>query len=290
MYKAMCRIDCPETGIPEYTISLLFWILPIGLILAFLVRRKLLGQIQFRAATWTIILLTPVGFLLDVGFGKLFLCFPCENMSIAEILDIPIEEFIFYITGFWFIVLLYIWGDEYYLKKYNVDDRHYRLFSRLVRRRLGLERRIWLYAAAAGAAILFALIRKVAVPDEAGYPGYAWFLLGFAYLPFLLLWQQVKKFVNRRSLAMTIIVTTLISIIWEVTLALPRGYWNYKQGTMMGICIPVWNNIPIEAVSVWLASSMTVLLYEYLKIFHFGKTSGQGAFSRPLRLAFWKKG
>ncbi len=35
--------------------------------------------------------------------------------------EIPIEEFIFYITGFMAVLLIYIWCDEYWLEAYNID-------------------------------------------------------------------------------------------------------------------------------------------------------------------------
>jgi hypothetical protein len=67
-------------------------------------------------------------------------------------------------------------------------------------------------------------------------------------------------------MAFTMLITTLISIIWEVTLALPRGYWNYNPEYMLGISIEPWNNLPVEAVSVWIFCSLIILSYEYTKI------------------------
>ena len=34
----------------------------------------------------------------------------------------PIEEYIFYFTGFVAILLIYVWLDEYWLVAYNVPD------------------------------------------------------------------------------------------------------------------------------------------------------------------------
>ncbi len=35
---------------------------------------------------------------------------------------VPIEEFVFYLSGFLFILLFYIWNDEFWLEAYNVPD------------------------------------------------------------------------------------------------------------------------------------------------------------------------
>jgi hypothetical protein len=63
--------------------------------------------------------------------------------------------------------------------------------------------------------------------------------------------------------------TVLISIIWEVTLALPRGYWNYQHAAMIGIFIPVWAQLPIEAVTVWIFCTLVIMVYEFVKIYFF---------------------
>ena len=45
----------------------------------------------------------------------------------------------------------------------------------------------------------------------------------------------------------------LISLLWEVTLAIPYGWWDYRPGAMMGLAIAAWRGLPVEAVCVWLA-------------------------------------
>jgi hypothetical protein len=76
----------------------------------------------------------------------------------------------------------------------------------------------------------------------------------------------VGRFVNWRAYAMVLSVTLGVSILWEVTLALPRQWWGYQDGSMLGIFIDPWGNLPLEAVTVWVFCSFVVLVYEAAKI------------------------
>jgi hypothetical protein len=58
-----------------------------------------------------------------------------------------------------------------------------------------------------------------------------------------------------------------MSLLWEVTLALPYGWWEYRKNILIGLHIGAWSGLPIEAVCVWLAVSFTtVITYEVIKI------------------------
>ena len=58
-----------------------------------------------------------------------------------------------------------------------------------------------------------------------------------------------------------------MSLLWEVTLALPYGWWEYRSNILIGLHIGAWSGLPIEAVCVWLAVSFTtVISYEVIKI------------------------
>ena len=53
----------------------------------------------------------------------------------------------------------------------------------------------------------------------------------------------------------------------SVTLALPYGWWRYREEAMMGKYIGAWSNLPIEAPCVWFAVTFTtVIVYEVIKI------------------------
>ena len=50
---------------------------------------------------------------------------------------------------------------------------------------------------------------------------------------------------------LTMFFMMLVSMLWEATLALPYGWWNYQRETMTGIFIGAWSGLPIEAIIVW---------------------------------------
>ncbi len=253
---------------PEYTISLLFWIIPLILISAFLSRKKRLGPIQKKAIAMNLVILAGVGWFLDLAFAKLFFIFPNLAMTLRiNILQIPIEEFLFYLFGFWFIVLFYAFNDEYFLRKYNRDDHVYSRFARRINSLLALYFSRRTLAIIVVTLIGFTLLKQWLNPGKTILPGYIIFLMLFAYLPFIMFWRITRKFVNIRAIILVVTVTTLISIIWEVTLALPRGYWDYNRDYMIGVFIPAWHNLPLEAVTVWVFSSLIILSYEYTKIY-----------------------
>jgi len=259
---------------PEYTISLLFWIVPVVLIAVFIEKKHLLTSRKKKAFFITVAVLALAGCILDLLFARLFFTFPNRSMILGwYITGIPVEEFVFYITGFWFILFLYVFSDEWFLKKYNPDDTVYARFASRLRRLIfphGSSVITYLILLVTGIGIKFVFNR-----DGAFLPGYYVFLLTVAYIPMILFYRVTKKFVNWRAFSFTLLVTVLLSIIWEVTLALPRGYWGYNKDHMLGIFAPAWSNLPIEAVSVWMFSTLVILVYEFLKISYFTKSRAE---------------
>jgi lycopene cyclase domain-containing protein len=253
---------------PEYSVSLLIWIIPICGLVFFFIKKRLLSPEKIFAMLVTIIVLASMGIFLDLFFGKLFFTFPNkEAMCGLSIMGIPVEEFVFYITGFWFILFVYVFCDEWHLKEYNRPDQTYARFRSRIKRRLFLHlKSFWwgLIIIAAGI-----VIKRVANPEGCIVPGYFIFLVIIAYMPSFLFYRVTKSFVNWRAYFFSLIITVLISIIWEVTLALPRGYWGFQKGAMLGIFIGVWNNVPIEEITVWIFCTYVILLYEFLKICYF---------------------
>ena len=64
-------------------------------------------------------------------------------------------------------------------------------------------------------------------------------------------------------------------MLWEVTLALPYGWWNFRDEQMLGIRITAWDFLPIEEVYVWIAVTYSsVIVYEIVKRW---KGSGKSA-------------
>src|SRR6185437_10978401 len=94
-----------------YTVSLLLFIVPIGVILDFFFAHLFL-TFPNPAAT------------LGIPAPALGACTKCHIFvgSATHIVvgSVPIEEYIFYFTGFITVLLLYIWLDEYWLSAYSV--------------------------------------------------------------------------------------------------------------------------------------------------------------------------
>jgi hypothetical protein len=109
-----------------YTRSLSLFLVPI-VVLAWWFLRHPAYQIQRRAFRITLVLLVPIGFLLDILFGHAFFTF--ENRAATLGIEVPvvggtvpIEEFAFYALGFLAMLLLYIWANEYWLGAYRIPD------------------------------------------------------------------------------------------------------------------------------------------------------------------------
>jgi hypothetical protein len=180
---------------------------------------------------------------------------------------IPVEEFVFYITGFWFVIFLYVFGDEWFLKKYNQPDARYARYRSRLKRLVFVHYRSIGYAAII--LILGLVIKRLVNPQGEVVPGYFFFLTIAAYTPAVVFYRVTRAFVNWRAFLFSMIITVLISIIWEVTLALPRGYWDYQHGAMLGLFIGVWHDLPLEAVTVWIFCTLVIFVYEFIKICYF---------------------
>jgi hypothetical protein len=258
-----------------YTISLLIFVVPIFLIaLWFIPNQKI--RISKHAFWWTIAILFPLGGCLDFFFAQYFLKFPNPHATLGILAPalkhcVPIEEYIFYFTGFLAVLLLYLWLDGYWLHAYSVPEsdvkRH--SFSRLV----GFHPDSLILGALM---IAFALIcKKYFSGGDPGFPFYFIFLSTSALLPSMVLFPKVRGVINWRAFSLTLFMITLTSLVWEATLAMPYGWWDYQHTAMMGIYIRAWGSLPIEAVFVWLAVTyMTVIVYETVKCW---KSSGKSA-------------
>src|SRR6266849_9253283 len=83
--------------------------------------------------------LVPLGCGLDFFFAHRFFIFPNPGATLkieapAVGRPVPIEEYVFYLTGFIAVLLIYVWMDEFWLAAYNVPD--YRGESKLIPRLL----------------------------------------------------------------------------------------------------------------------------------------------------------
>jgi hypothetical protein len=250
-----------------YTWSLALFIVPIGALAWWFACRP---DLKFpRKAFWrTIAVLTPLGFALDLLFGNAFFVFPnkaatlrCEIPALGG--AIPIEEFIFYLTGFVVVLLSYIWCDEYWMAAYNVPDYEEaaKNVPRIVRFHFAS---VLLGVALIAAAILY---RKFVADVSEGFPWYFTYLACASLIPSAGFFYTAQRFINWRAFSFTFFLLLLLSLLWEVTLALPYGWWEYRGNILIGLQIGAWSGLPIEAVCVWLAVTFTtVITYEVIKI------------------------
>ncbi|MFN0158333.1 MAG: hypothetical protein ACKVRP_09725 [Bacteroidota bacterium] len=262
-----------------YAVSLLLFLMPLGCVAWWFLRHPGLRFPQ-KSFWWTIGVLTPCGFALDLLFGNDFFSFENTQSVIGIAVPavggpIPIEEFIFYSSGFMLILLIYIWCDEYWVREYNIPD-----YAEAAR---GIQRIVHFHATSLvlGAVLISAAIacKKVLNPSTDGFPWYFTYLVLAAIGPSVGFFETAKPFINWRAFGFTFFPVLLISLLWEVTLAVPYQWWGYKKETLIGISIGAWSNLPIEAVCVWLTVTFaTVITYETIKVWHAMGTKALDAF------------
>jgi len=264
-----------------YTVSLLLFIFPIVFIAGWFLPSEGL-HIPQRAFWWTLAILVPLGFMLDFFFAQWFFDYPNLGATLgirAPALGrpVPVEEYVFYLTGFLAVLLLYVWLGEFWLAAYNVPD--YGGEARQVRRLLQFHVTSSILAVALiGGACFYK--KHFALPgNQAGFPGYFTFLVAGALLPSVSFFPVARRFINWRALSLTLFFMLLVSLLWEATLAVPYNWWNFQHRQMIGLFIGAWSCLPIEEVVVWIAVTYaTVIVFEVVKVWL--------ASERPARDAF----
>jgi hypothetical protein len=273
----------PNASPHGYTVSLLLFIIPILVIaLWFLPQENV--KISKKSFVWTIGLLFPIGAGLDFFFARYFFTFPNENATLgikAPALGspIPIEEYVFYLTGFLCVLHLYIWLDEYWLSAYNVETESGQRsqFRRLLKPH---PESIVLAIVMGTAAIIY---KKYVSSSPTGFPGYFIFLILTALIPSSALLPSARSVINWRAFSLTAFFVLLVSLMWEATLAIPYGWWNFREEQMLGIRITAWGDLPIEEVCLWMAVTYaTVIIYETVKCWQVsGKSMRHALFGEP---------
>jgi hypothetical protein len=271
-----------DTSPYGYTLSLLLFIVPSAAIAFWFLPGEGL-TISRRAFFWTLGLMFPIGGALDFFLAQYFFVYPNAAATLgikAPALGswVPIEEYAFYLFGFITVLLLYIWLDEYWLSKYTIpaDAKERITFDRLLR---------FHPASLILAVVLIVgafLYQHCVVRVHGIFPGYFIYLVLCALLPSSALLPGARPVINWRALSLTLFMMLVTSLMWEVTLALPYGWWNFRDQQMLGLRITAWSGLPVEEIYVWIAVSYsTVILYEIVK-----RWKGSG---RPMREALLGK-
>lgn len=269
----------PDASPHGYTWSLLLFIVPIVVITVWFLRIEEL-QIPQRAFWRTIGILVPIGCLLDVIFAQWFFLYPNPQATLGILAPalghwVPIEEYVFYFTGFLTILLLYVWLSEYWLVAYTVED--YGGEARALPKLLKFHpASLALGVVLIAAAIIY---KKWFSSVSNGLPGYFIVLAMGGLVPSASLYPVTRRFINWRAFSLTMFFILLVSMLWEASLALPYGWWNYQHHAMMGIFIGAWSDLPVEAVLVWLAVTYgTVILFEAVKIWQASERPAKSIF------------
>jgi hypothetical protein len=179
-------------------------------------------EIPQRAFWRTVGILAPVGFLLDFVFARWFFCFPNRGATLgipAPALGhpVPVEEYIFYLSGFVMILLLYVWLSEYWLVAYSVPD--YVGETRTMRRLLRFHPTSLIVGLVL--VVLSILFKKWISPAHDGWPGYFIVLVVGGLVPSISFFPTTCRFINWRALSLTLF---LVSSAYQPTLGGNTGF------------------------------------------------------------------
>ena len=237
----------------------------------------------------TVIVLSPIGILLDLLFGRLFFTFEAKHSVLWSVYGeewfrwwaykspgrgiwaaivgvfnsenweryIPVEEILFYTMGFTTILLVYVWADAALFRRDKVDlSQHTPRFFRT------MWRSFW-SCLAIGAALVGIAREFQQWLNVSEFPGYFTFLVACSVVPTFICIHVAYHFVNWRALTVAWLFILVISQFWEGSLGVPYQWWGYQKDQMIGWGILPQCALPLEAVLVWsLASWATVMVFE----------------------------
>ena len=248
-------------------------------------------KIEKKSFLWTIGLLFPVGAGLDFFFARFFFVFPNEGATLgikapALGAPVPIEEYAFYLAGFLCVLLLYIWLDQYWLAAYNVETEIQPTKAVPPPSPSFTRNPSFSTVILIGSAILYKEVPLTLLTGS--FPGYFIFLALTALVPSSALLPSTRPVINWRAFSLAVFFVLLVSLMWEATLAIPYGWWNYRDEQMLGVRITGWGELPIEAVFLWMAVTYsTVIVYETVKCWREppAKSVRRALFGEPVRPA-----
>jgi hypothetical protein len=234
----------------QYTWSLLIFVVPVVGMARWLRTHTGAEWARLRnTLVRAVALLTPTGFCLNFCFADAFFVWPNPEAVLGITLPslglsgksvaIPVEEFCFYSLGFTAVLLTYVWSSKAFFAgaRSNLKPRT----SNPILRAGGIV----------GAVCVGGFLVQRLLNPSAVLPGYLLYLALVPLLGTLVLYPRVAHRVNSGALTFTLLATLAISIAWEASLAIPGGWWGYRSESMLGVNIRPWNDLPIEAVAVW---------------------------------------
>ena len=266
-------IDLKSNPTPHgYTWSLSLFLVPVIVLVCWL-WRKPQSRVQNRAFWITVAAVAGCGILLDVFFGLTFFTFPNQGAVLGAHFygysftagwqkSIPFEELGFYVFGIMAVLLIYVWGDEFWFGAYNVDD--------LARRRTRFRDIVSFHLSSALFGIIVFLLglayKKFGVyvyADHDGFPCYFLFLTLVGLTPSILFFPVASPYINWRAFSLAFVFILLISVFWEGTIAVPYQWWGFQPTQMLGVFINGFSGLPVEEPALWLGVTWaTIIVYE----------------------------
>jgi hypothetical protein len=223
----------------------------------------------------TIGIITVAWTVLEIFLARSFFTFPDPNATIGFNipgwdpeagwgLNVPIEELLFYVLGALFLVLSYIWASEAWFPDRDLDEGDYHGVWP------GWKGFVVPSILVGGAlAIVAAVVVKQFTSAPGWFPGYFTFIVIFVAVPSLMIFRVGFKFINLPAFQFTVLTIVIIAMLWEVTLALPYGWWGYRPSQMIGLFIRPWSDLPIEAAMLWVAAAWSnVSTYELARLWY----------------------
>jgi hypothetical protein len=243
-----------------------------------------------KALFWNAVFIGGVWIVLDVFLANLLFQFPHADAhylppfygyvwdgqcaTIWTLLNpecykppsIPLEEALFYLGSAALLRLLYMWAAEDMFKEYSLPRDEYVREAHAALPVVQWNKRLIITAFVILA--VGVLIKKFGWHDNHdGFPYYLLAELVIVFVPLCALYNKVHKFTNPRAFLFVMVLQVLVSIVWEATLALPYGYWNYRPQSMVGLVAVPWSNLALEACFLWVSVAWGVMfMYELSKI------------------------
>lgn len=266
-----------------YTVSLLLFIMPGFLLLAWLLRYGEDARIERKAFFATLAAVFGVGCILDFVFAYKFFVYPNRGATLGirlPALDVgtfrwipdylPIEEFGFYLFGAFFMLGVYVWADLAWVPRPKSTKQPKLWAAEFDKPIIKID---WRVAAVGLVVCLLAIAYRKLFVSAPGFPGYFIFLMCIGFIPTTMMLETAGPLVNWPAFTLMFSVLQMVSLIWEATLGVPYNWWNYHHNEMVGVFIGAWAQLPMESVLMWILGGWaTVIAYEQFRlIFHFNE-------------------